>query len=201
MIKPKIKPSLSLNYFIGIDVPDHIKEEIHCFIIENMKKFDIIVDWIKISEYHITLAYLGKITEEQRLRLIAVSDQIKIPPLSISIKGIGFFPPGKNPKSIWIGVEQGREAINVISENIRSNIANKAGLIPKDSFYPHITIGKIKYNKSPEIKNLFNTIRINWDYPFGKFNINSFHLYRITKNGYQHNHEVKLIKKPYLIIE
>ncbi len=201
MIKQKIKFTLSSNYFVGIEIPDYIKEEIHYFIHNNMKKFDILVDWIQMNEYHITLAYLGKITEEQRLRLIMVFNQVKIPPFTISIQGTGFFPPGKNPKSIWIGVEQGRETINVISESIRSDIANKAGLIPKDFFYPHITIGKIKNNNSNEIKTLFHDIRTNWDYPFGKFNINSFHLYKIIKNGYQLNYEVKLIKRPSLIIE
>jgi len=197
----RIKPTLSLNYFVGIDISNHIKEEIYCFIKNNMTKFDSIVDWIGPNEYHITLAYLGKITEEQRQRLILVSDNIKIPPISIGIKGIGFYPPGKTPKSLWIGIDKGREAINVFSEHIRSQIANKAGLIPKNSFYPHITIGKVKYSKSPEIKELFSFIHENWDYPFGIFKINSFHLYRITKNGYQHNHEIKLIEKPYFILE
>lgn len=197
----RTKHSLSLNYFVGIDISDHIKEEIYCFIQNNMKQFNPFIQWIGMNEYHITLAYLGKITEEQRLRLIAVADQIKVPPLSIGIKGIGFYPPGKKPKSLWIGVDQGREAMNVFVEYIRSEIINKSGLIPKDFFYPHITIGRVKYDKSPEMNNLFSFIHKNWDYPFGKFKINSFHLYRITKNGYQHNHEIKLTKRPYLIIE
>lgn len=201
MLKNKIKKTLSLNYFIGIDISNHIKEEIFYFRKKNMKKFDPIISWIEMNEFHITLAYLGKITEEQRNRLIAVSDQIQIPPFSIGIKGIGFFPPGKNPKCLWIGVDQGRELINTFAESIRNEIANKAGLLAKNSFYPHITIGKIKHTKNLYCKELFSFIHQNWDYPFGQFKIESFHLYKITKNGYQYNHEIKLRKKPYLIIE
>jgi len=196
----RTKPKLSLNYFVGIDIPTHIKEEINYFIREKMKKFDHLLDWINMFEYHITLGYLGKITEEQRLRLISVSDRIQFPPFSIGIQGIGFHPIGKNPKVLWVGVKRGREKINAFTENVRSRITNEAGLIPKDSYYPHITISKIK-NLNKDKYDLFDFVSKNWDYPFGDFKVDSFHLYRITKSGYTRNHEVKLKNLPYLHFE
>ncbi len=196
----KTKKKLSLNYFVGIDVSDHIKEEINYFIKEKMGKFSNLLNWINSHEYHITLAYLGKITEEQRLRLISVSDRIQFPPFSIGIQGIGFHPVGKKPNVLWVGVKDGREKINVFAESIRSKISNEAGLIPKDLYYPHITIAKTKH-LTKEKYDLFNFISKNWDYPFGNFKVDTFHLYRITKNGYSHNHEIKLKNLPYLRFE
>lgn len=190
--KPRTPPQKSLKYFVGIDVPAHIKEEINEFVKENSDVFSSHVDFFSKHEYHITLAYLGLITEEQRERLIAVSDKIIVPPFSISIQGLGFHPAGKNPKALWLGVGTGREKMNVFAENIRNQIMMKAGLMPKDKFVPHITIGKINPGTLGSRKNLFKFVNENWDYPFGSFKIESFHLYRITNSGYQYNHEIKL---------
>lgn len=197
MNNKKIQFKKSLNYMVGIDIPIHIKEEINDFINKELKEFSPIIKWINKFEYHMTIAYIGQITQEQLDRLKIVSDQILCPPFTISVQGLCFFPPGKKPKYLRIGIKTGREKIKILAEKIRSNIANKAGLIPKNNFYPFITIGNINCDQDKIIKEkLFNFIYHNWDFPFGQFKIDNFHLYRITKNGYVHNHQVNLKNGP-----
>ena len=36
---PKLKPELSLNYLVGIDIPSHIQEEINYFFQDKLKSF------------------------------------------------------------------------------------------------------------------------------------------------------------------
>ena len=188
----KLKSKKSLKYFIGIDIPDHIKDEIVEFRKTKLDKFQQYVNWIDFNEFHITLAYIGLITEEQLARLITVSDNIIASPFTIHLQGLGFFPPHKNHKTVWLGIGTGREKIKIFGERIRQIIANKAGLIPKDRFFPHITVCKFKKGVPKIYNDLYKTVRDNWDYPFGAFQIKNFHLYRITKHGYEYNHEVKL---------
>lgn len=194
----KTKPSIVFNYFVGIDIPNHIKEEIYLFCKEKMSEFNPYLDWIKYHEYHITLAYIGKITPEQRERLITVSDKIILPPFKISIQGLGFFPPNKKPKSLWIGIGSGRETLNVFGNKIRDEIAHKAGLVSQDKFFPHLSIAKIKNDTNNS--KMFDFIKDNWDYPFGSFKISEFHLMRISKDGYVFNHEIKLRSASQLFI-
>lgn len=195
----KIKPQITYNYFIGIDIPVHIKEEISYFCNTNMKNFNVYMKWINFHEYHMTLAFIGKITPEQRERLISASDQIILPPFTVNLQGIGFFPPGNKPKTLWIGIGTGREKINVFGNKIREEISKKSGLLPKDNFFPHVTISKI--NSDPENKHdLYKFVKDNWNYPFGSFKVENFHLYRITKEGYVYNHEVKLRSKSKLLL-
>lgn len=186
------KKPLSLNYLVGIDIPEHIKEEINEFLLKKLGDYKPVLNMFSLFEYHMTIAYLGKITEEQRLRLIAASDTISFSPFSMSVQGIGLFPPGKKPKNIWIGISAGRDVINVFAQRIREEITLKSGLIAKNSFYPHITVAKIKENSTIDYKNMFNIIADNWNYPFGSFKVSSFHLFRINENRYIYNHEVKL---------
>ncbi|MFW5794300.1 MAG: RNA 2',3'-cyclic phosphodiesterase [Bacillota bacterium] len=192
----KTKPKLSLNYLVGIDVPNHIKEEINFFLQKYAASFSQDLKWINFNEYHITIAYLGKITEHQRERLIGVTDRLSLPPFSIEIQGLGFFPPGSNPKFLRVGINNGREEMNIFAENVRQKIAKEAGLIPKNKFYPFITVGEI-INPFLDKKNIFNFISENWDYPFGGFKIDNFHLYRLNKSQYVHNHKIKLKKSKY----
>jgi len=195
----KTKPLICLNYFVGIDFPDHVKEEISVFIKHEMNDFNQTLNFIDPSEYHITIAYLGKITQEQRERLIQISDQIKFPPFAIEIQGFGFFPKGNNPKTLWIGIRSGREQMNVFSNKVRDEIAARAGLLARNIYFPHAVVANIR-DRTDKSK-LYDFIAQNWDYPFGAFQVKSFHLYRITKNGYQRNHEVKLKNDARLIIE
>jgi 2'-5' RNA ligase len=192
----KTPPSLSLNYLVGVDIPIYIRDEINYFLQEKLKAFKKDLQFFNIHDYHFTIAYIGKITEEQRSRLITVSDLITVPPFTVEVSGLGFYPPGRNPKFLWLGLDSGREKMNIFAENVRIQITNKAGLIPKDSFSPHITVAKI--NRPSEELNCM--IQQNWKYPFGAFQVDSFHLYRITKNGYSHNHKILLKKNPRLVL-
>lgn len=193
-----MKPKQILNYFVGIDVPGHVKEEIEHFTRNEMGELSPFVEWISALEFHMTLAYIGRITAEQRSRLIEVADQVRVPPFTIHIQGMGFHPPGKHPKSLWVGVGTGREKISVFGDRIRKDIAMKAGLVAHDRFVPHITVGKIV--QRPDRKKLLGAVREFWDYPFGAFRVESIHLFRLTKNGYAHNHEVKLRAVPNLFL-
>jgi 2'-5' RNA ligase len=194
----KTKPKLSLNYIVGIKVPDYIKDEINCFIKNKLNNFYNIFDWINIYQYHLTFAYLGRISEDQRKKLITVSDKIQITPFSVSVRGLGFYPPGKNPRYLRLGIDDGREKLSSFAKFMRNEIAEKSGILPKDEFYPNITIAKIKQFKH-NVKDILKFINENWDYPFGQFKINEFHLYRITPHGYKENHKVILKKSKYFI--
>lgn len=188
MIKRKAKNDLV--YFAGIDVPEHIKHTINLFQRNRMGKFDDSMEWFGQYEFHLTLAYFGHVTQEQRDLLISISDTIKLPNFKVEISGLGFFPPGKNPKILWVGIGNGREMINAFGQKVRETLHKKSGIVPQDKFFPHITIGKVK--PKDDHSELFEFVRNNWNYPFGMFKVESFHLYRIVNGGYVHNHEVKL---------
>lgn len=186
----RIKSRDKLKYFIGIDIPQYIKDEICVFRKKYFSNYNNCINWFGKYEFHMTLAYIGYITPTQRERLLTASDQVDFPKFTIDIAGMGFYPPGKKPKIIWVGVNRGREKINIFSQKVREIITQKSGLIPQDNFFPHVTIGKMKYNIIDE--RLYQLLQDNWDYPFGSFTVDSFHVYRIIKGGYTYNHEVKL---------
>lgn len=195
MEEKRLPPTKSMKYLVGFDIADHIKEEIKYFFDTHiLNKFSNTVKLIYPGEYHITLAYLGLITEGQRERLISVADRVEFEPFSLNIKGISFYPPGKSPKALWVGINQGREILQSFSRIVRQEITQKCGLMPKDEFFPHINVAKLK-NFSNEMSSLYKTIENIWDYPFGSFMVKSFHLYRVNDNGYTYNHEILLKKK------
>lgn len=181
------------NYLLGIDVPQHIREEIKCFCLQKIN-FNYL-DLFHLNEYHFTIAYLGKLTPEQKNRIVCFMKLSQYKPFKIHIQGMGFLPPGKNPNKIWIGTGKGRNEINEFAKSIRKDIANKCGIIPQDNFFPHITIAKIK---SPS-NELFSIIKSNWDYPFGAHNVTSFNLYETSK--YEIEYKKKLQIYSSLIIE
>jgi 2'-5' RNA ligase len=59
------------------------------------------------------------------------------------LKGISFFPNTKNPRVIFFDVSKGANEMKNIYEILYPEI-NKITRIKKESFVPHLTIGRIK---------------------------------------------------------
>lgn len=101
--------------------------------------------WIHDQNYHITLHYLGSISEEQ-LNLI----QHKMKPIienyssfSLKLETTAGFPSSHNPHSLVILVKLSF-LLNSLHEEIK-NILNSCGIsVSPQTYHPHLTIARIK---------------------------------------------------------
>jgi|Deesub1362B_J571_1020462.scaffolds.fasta_scaffold00003_507 2'-5' RNA ligase len=92
---------------------------------------------------HITLKFLGEVSDE-RLTIIKESlDKIRGRPFTIYINGLGGFPNLRRPRVIFFDVAESEE-LSVIFRQVEEFMANIS--FPKESrrFKPHITLARIK---------------------------------------------------------
>ena len=94
---------------------------------------------------HITLKFLGN-TDETLIESIREVLHKKIspyPPFYIKIAGVGYFPGGRHPRVIWVGLED-----TGILQDIHKDIdkeMTRFGYQPETRpFSPHITIGRVR---------------------------------------------------------
>lgn len=169
--------------FIAIDLPERIRDDITStyMAIPGAK-------WIEDSQIHLTLRFIGEVDGETERRIDSALQSITSPPFSLSIKGVGHFPPRKEPRVLWVGVSDDQNLLKLQSKIERTLIS--IGLAPEDrKFHPHITIARL--NGSPHEKvalflsghSLFET---------EPFDISEFSLYSSTlrKEGALHIKEV-----------
>jgi 2'-5' RNA ligase len=136
---------------LAIELPRAILKKIEEIEVE-LRSTHADVRWVGPEKIHLTLKFFGNI-EESRIESIIKSIQGPIQitsPFPIRVKGVGAFPNLKNPRVIWMGLVDGREALISLQKQIETQL-EKIGFQPEDrSFHPHLTLGRMKSSRGKE---------------------------------------------------
>lgn len=130
--------------FIAVNLPQDIKK----ILSDYQKKWqDIPAKWTSLNNLHITLVFLGEITDEELGEVCMVVKQIAEDSESFNIKlnKISYGPIGKvPPRYIWAGGEKSKE-LSLIKNNLENLLIEKVRFaVDKKSFAPHITLARIQ---------------------------------------------------------
>ena len=139
-----------MRCFIAIELPDKIKERLR-----NIKFDDRIAKVVVPSDYHLTLKFLGDVTESKLERVKKELSRIRFKPFKLKISKIGFFPNSQFARVIWMGIMPKRKIVKLKEDIDDALIA----LFDREKrFEPHITLGRVKAvkdkDKFMEISNL-----------------------------------------------
>jgi 2'-5' RNA ligase len=134
-----------MRTFIAVDLDDKLKTRfVH--IINRLNTGDGSIKWITRLGMHITLNFLGEVSESQKSDVERVLDNVtnKHSSFLLQCRGAGTFPHNsRNPRIIWIGLDK-NEAFETLHRDIEEEMAGLG--FPKDSrpFHPHLTLGRVK---------------------------------------------------------
>ncbi|MCK4245395.1 MAG: RNA 2',3'-cyclic phosphodiesterase [Candidatus Omnitrophica bacterium] len=174
-----------MRTFISVEIPQEAREKF--LLAENLlRNSDLPLKLVKIENLHLTLKFLGEISEE-RLKEIIETCQIvaeAFSPFSISFKGIGIFPDMKKPRVIWAGVEEGAEDLRKISGLLEEELEKRGFPADKREFQGHLTIARVK---KPMIRNevLKGLIEKFQEHQFCSFPVNKLYIMKseLKKEG------------------
>jgi RNA 2',3'-cyclic 3'-phosphodiesterase len=114
------------------------------------------ITWVDPLNIHLTLAFLGD-TEEDRIKIAGLMLKRECSgfgEFTFTLKGAGLFRSFRDPRVIWIGIEN-PEMLLRLNDKILTGLRDTGFRIVERPFKPHITLGRIKLLKSPEILKLF----------------------------------------------
>jgi len=159
-----------MRTFIALELSPEIKNEL-TRLVQRLAPLTRNVRWVRSEGMHLTLKFLGEISETQAGRVAVVLGaccQGK-PPIDLSVMGTGWFPAGsKSPRVLWVGLEAGPELASLQS-GIESALA-KEGFPPEGrDFHPHLTLGRVK---SPHgLQPVLNELEKSKGLEFGRMTI------------------------------
>ncbi|MBS3151436.1 RNA 2',3'-cyclic phosphodiesterase [Candidatus Woesearchaeota archaeon] len=140
-----------MRCFIAIELPEKIKEDLR-----KINFHESIAKIIVPNDYHLTLKFLGDVSESKLERVKKDLSNVRFKPFKLKLDKIEFFPKIENfIRVVWIGIMPKRKIIK-LKENIDDALI---ALFEREKrFEPHITLGRIKAvkdkNKLMEISNL-----------------------------------------------
>jgi len=107
------------------------------------------VSWVRPEGIHLTLRFLGDV-DPGRVEGIAsrAEECVKaIAPFFIGIRGCGGFPNPRNPRVIWIGVEDPAGLLKEIQAKVEQGMEEMGFTREARAYTPHLTIGRLRSGK------------------------------------------------------
>lgn len=130
------------HYFLAISLPKEIKN----YIKQKLKKQSLsFKSLVHEEDYHMTLVFLGAVTNEKRAalneELLSLSTERSF---RLSLGSIGYFGREERPRVLWVGVNKIQELYS-LQEKVKK-ICELVGFeVDKRPYTPHITVAR-KFN-------------------------------------------------------
>ncbi len=98
---------------------------------------------------HITLHFLGEITESQVYQIGRLMENVceEFDPFNLECKGIGGFPDMKFPRVIWAGFDGDPGPITMLQKTLGKELEKMGFPVESRPFNPHLTIFRTKVQK------------------------------------------------------
>jgi len=140
-----------MRAFIAIELSPEIRDSL-AQTQSHLKYSGADVKWVNKENVHLTLKFLGEITEESSEKIKSILDEIanSVKPFEISIKDIGAFPKIEFPKVIWAGLDRGAAEASVIAGKIDDALSKVGFQKESRPFTAHLTIGRVRSLKNKE---------------------------------------------------
>lgn len=130
--------------FIAINLPPKTKD----WLVQFQDQYcELPVRWTKAENLHLTLTFIGYVTDEQMLEICAVARQAvsEVEPFFIQFKKITLGPPGKPPRLIWLEGQPSPALAELKSRLEKLLLEGETGFAKAEvrAFSPHITLARI----------------------------------------------------------
>lgn len=140
-----------MRTFIAIELSEEIRSSL-AQIQSHLKYSGADVKWVEKDNIHLTLKFLGEISEEKCEKINSILDATgrSIKPFEISIKDIGAFPKIDYPRVVWVGLDKGAAESKILAEKIDEELSKIGFAKETRPFTAHLTIGRVRSSKNKE---------------------------------------------------
>jgi RNA 2',3'-cyclic 3'-phosphodiesterase len=170
-----------IRAFIAIDLSPELHECLRKVSMQLKPRLaDAPVRWVPIENIHLTLKFLGDVSEKNLEILKKIMSKVisGTRPFVISVGGLGAFPKIQNPRVIWIGLEGPPELFS-LQKSLELETARLGYSREERSFSPHLTLGRVSRSASSRDIRLIADALMDFKIGFlGVARIDSVCLYR-----------------------
>ena len=157
--------------FIAIDLPERIKNDLMDTYLAMPG-----ARWMDEEHLHLTLRFIGDVESHRALRVASALRTISIPPFSLTIKNVGFFPPRREPRILWAGIAESDELRRLQAKIER--MVTTTGIDPEArKFHPHITVARLCGTPASKVAHYMALNSLFFSEPFM---VSAVHLYAST---------------------
>lgn len=133
-----------IRAFVAIELPESLKNR----LTELQRRLNRPegVSWVKASNMHLTLRFLGDVAESQIEVVRGCMERAAqaYRPFELAPKGVGAFPNPRRPRVFWAGVEDATGSLAGLQKRLQAELEQKGFGQEDYPFRPHLTLGRVK---------------------------------------------------------
>jgi 2'-5' RNA ligase len=174
-----------MRLFVAIDLDPEVRERVARFS-EGVRGLAPDVRWTPAESWHVTLKFIGEVSEEVFEKVKAQLAKASAAPSSIQFRGTGFFPTPRSARVFWAGVH-GDSSLTALAEAVDRLLGAIGIPFEERAFTPHLTLarsgsGRPAREKSDRASNKFAKLQQRLDKmpeaDFGTMTAREFILYQ-----------------------
>ncbi|MCA9562328.1 MAG: RNA 2',3'-cyclic phosphodiesterase [Myxococcales bacterium] len=177
-----------MRIFVAIDLAIPVVENLVLLqedLTKPLEDLGAIPKWVPAENIHLTLKFIGEADEgltylvRDRVREIATSSSL----FELQTLGTGCFPAPSAPRILWAGVGEGADRLSSLRDQIETAFAEIGIANDEREYRPHVTIGRIKTDKSRiDISEILSSYA---NTPYGTTHIRGLVVYesRLDRSG------------------
>lgn len=176
--------------FVAIDPPDEVKNALDGVVGRDLPG----ARRVPREQLHLTLRFIGDADEQMFQAVKNELARVRGAPFSLTIKGAGHFPPKREPRVLWVGMEESG-LLRDLQKRIEQSLISAGIAADGRRFSPHITIARLRETPLTKVAALEDRHR---QFSAGPFSVEEFYLYSsvLIREGAIHRREAEYRLEP-----
>jgi 2'-5' RNA ligase len=135
----------NIRTFIGVIATDRVNRNV-TNVVQKLTATQADYRWVDPENLHVTLNFAGNIVDTEVLEFCnLIKSAVKdFPPFEMSLQGVSAFPSTDNPRTIWIGVDEGAEVLKTLYKKLEDVLHHWGVNKDRNEYVPHMTLGRIQ---------------------------------------------------------
>jgi 2'-5' RNA ligase len=140
-----------LRLFFALNTPDPIRTRIVA-LSRSLQESGADVKWEPATKLHCTVKFLGDTDQNLINALIEKSSAIasSIPVLQVRYRGLGGFPSLRDPRVIWVGMEDMGGSLGALHRALENSLTEFGFEPERRAFHAHLTLGRVRGRRNLE---------------------------------------------------
>jgi 2'-5' RNA ligase len=119
------------------------------------------VRWVQPDGIHLTLKFLGDtpLDRVDQIKEALTQAAAEAAPFAFSVQDLGCFPNARQPRVIWVGLQELAGILTRLRDAVESHVAPLGFPTEKRPFSPHLTLGRVqRYASTSEVGEIGNLV-------------------------------------------
>ena len=137
-----------MRAFLAVELPAAVRASL-AKVSQTLAAARADVKWVEEANLHITIKFLGEISDAQRPHIdqLVRSVASRHPSVRLTLAGIGAFPSIRSPRVMWAGMQEGGAQVASMAEELEAGLVALGFQSEERPFAAHVTLGRVRSPK------------------------------------------------------